>query len=140
MNNTPTRPGPGPDETNTALAGSRGKVRASDPETSHVAAAGAVKRSATIRDRVLMILQAAGRGMTHDEIISQYRRQASRLGWSPASDSGIRTRVHELVERGSVERSGPRVGRSKYGRATILWRAVSVQILETAVQTEGENK
>lgn len=127
MNNTPTRPGPGPDSTNEALAGIRGKVRASDPETSQVAAAGAVKRSATIRERVLLILQAADRGMTHDEIISQYRRQASRLGWSPASDSGIRTRVHELVEYGSVERSETGAGRSRYGRATILWRAVSVQ-------------
>ncbi|MGP5579774.1 hypothetical protein ACTXOF_04435 [Glutamicibacter arilaitensis] len=106
---------------------SKGLARAADPATSHAAAAKAAPRAATIRERVRLILEAAGRGMTHDEIISEYRRQASRLGWSPASDSGIRTRVHELVERGIVERSETGAGRSRYGRATILWRAVSVQ-------------
>lgn len=108
----------------------RGLARATDPETSHAAAAGAVTRSATIRERVALILNAAGRGMTHDAIISEYRRQASRLGWPPASDSGIRTRVHELVQAGRVERSAAS-SRSKYGRTSILWRAVIVQNLET---------
>lgn len=114
----------------------KGLARTSDPVTSHAAAADAVQRSTTIRERVALILEAAGRGMTHDAIISEYRRQASRLGWPPASDSGIRTRVHELVQAGRVEQSAA-AARSKYGRASILWRAVSVQNLETTVQAEG---
>ncbi|MGP5390683.1 hypothetical protein [Glutamicibacter arilaitensis] len=114
---------------------SKGLARAADPATSHTAAAKAAPRAATIRERVRLIMEAAGRGMTHDEIISEYRRQASQLGWTPASDSGIRTRVHELVKAGTVTRAGQLGGgRSRYGRAANLWIAASVQILETADQ------
>lgn len=121
-------------------------ARATDPETSHTAAAEAVPRTATIRERVGLILAAAGRGMTHDEIIGEYRRQASRLGWRPASDSGIRTRVRELVAAGEVERVrnddgwSTCHGMSRYGRASIRWRAAIVQSSETAggkSETEG---
>lgn len=113
-------------------------ARATDPATSHAAAAEAVERTRTIRERVALILGAAGpAGLTHDEIIGHYRRQAARLGWKPASDSGIRTRVRELVAAGAVERVPAEIGRSRYGRASIVWRAVSVQGSETERPMEG---
>jgi len=56
--------------------------------------------------------------MTHDQIIEKVR--AVR----PVSDSGVRTRVSELVEQGLVERHPSMQAKSRYGRASLLWRVV----------------
>lgn len=101
-------------------------ARTTDPETSHEAATSARRSAETVMGRVYRILAAANKGMTHDQIISEYRRQAARLGWKPASDSGIRTRVGELVKAGDVEQVLHTRSRSKYGREAALWRAVGV--------------
>lgn len=111
-------------------------ARATDPATSHSAAAEAAPRSATIRERVGLILWLHPEGMTHDGIIGEYRRQAARLGWKPASDSGIRTRVRELVADGEVVKVEDTAGRSRYGRTSVVWRAAGVQNKETAGHDE----
>lgn len=105
-------------------------VRNTDPWTSHAAAADVAPMVSTVRSRVLGILSAAPdalEGVTHDGLITLYRQYALRLGWPPASDSSIRTRVAELVRDGEVERVPDDAGRSRFGRAALLWRVVPVQ-------------
>lgn len=118
-------------------------ARATDPATSHAAAAKVRPLRTTVRSRVQAILAAtaAGRnGMTHDEIIAAYRRYSLRLGWPSASDSSIRTRCKELERDGLVQRvpteDGAALGRSRFGRPSVRWRAVVVQNSETEEQKE----
>lgn len=108
-----------------------GPVRKGDPETSHLAAAEVGPRILRLKDRIETILQTTGRAFTHDALISEYKRQALELGWPPASDSGIRTRCNELLKAGRVERVEEECGASRFGRPSILWRAVIVQNSET---------
>lgn len=111
-----------------------GPVRAGDPSTSYAAAADVGPSISTVRARVLLILGAeeyAG-GVTHDGLIAAYKRYALRLGWPPASDSSIRTRCSELLKDGEVEQVPDGDGRSRFGRAALLWRAVDVQRKKTA--------
>jgi hypothetical protein len=113
----------------------RGPVRNTDPITSHLAAADVGPSIVTVRRRVAALLAAAPEaadGVTHDQLIALYRKYAVRLGWPPASDSSIRTRCNELVRDGEAERVPADVGRSRFGRLALLWRAVSVQNKETA--------
>jgi hypothetical protein len=113
---------------------SKAPVRNSDPWTSHAAAADVAPMVSTVRSRVLAILatsQEARDGVTHDGLIALYRKYAMRLGWPPASDSSIRTRCHELVRDGEAEQVPDTPGRSRFGRAALLWRAVPVQKAET---------
>ncbi|AYN56859.1 helix-turn-helix DNA-binding domain protein [Arthrobacter phage Andrew] len=110
-------------------------VRKTDPGTSHAAAAGvSARQRSTVRSRVLAIFEAAKSsrdGLTHDQLIAEYRGFALRLGWPSASESSIRTRCNELWRDGLVERVPEADAKSRFGRAAILWRAVSVQISET---------
>lgn len=111
-------------------------VRKTDPATSHLAAATiSPRKMSTVRSRVLAILAARGErfeGMTHDQLIAEYKRYAVRLGWPRASDSSIRTRCNELWRDGEVVRVEDSAGKSGMGNAAILWRAASVQSNETA--------
>lgn len=111
------------------------RARTTDPATSHAAAAGAAATASTVRARVFAILagskDAAG-GVTHDQLIALYRGYSLRLGWPPASDSGIRTRCNELWKDGDVERVPDVAGRSRFRRSALLWRAVDVQSKKTA--------
>lgn len=117
-------------------------ARRTDPGTSHAAAAGiSVRKMSTVRSRVKAILDAGTKarengGLTHDEIIAEYKGYSLRLGWPPASDSSIRTRCKELWRDGEVERIEDTTGRSRFGRDSILWRAAVVQISETNGETE----
>ncbi|AYN58271.1 helix-turn-helix DNA-binding domain protein [Arthrobacter phage Kepler] len=117
-------------------------ARRTDPGTSHAAAAGiSVRRMSTVRSRVLAILTASDRatkngGLTHDEIIAEYKGYALRLGWPRATDSSIRTRCKELWRDGAVEQVEGAAGRSGMGNAAILWRAAAVQISETVGDKE----
>ncbi|MFJ4168348.1 hypothetical protein ACIPY3_02445 [Paenarthrobacter sp. NPDC089714] len=117
-------------------------ARKSDPATSHLAAATITPRKmSTVRSRVEAILVGGDKarengGLTHDEIIAEYKGYSLRLGWPPASDSSIRTRCNELWRDGAVERVEETAGRSRFGRPSILWRAASVQISETSGETE----
>lgn len=111
-------------------------ARRTDPGTSHAAAASiSPRKMSTVRSRVLALLNGAravkNGGLTHDEIIAEYKGHALRLGWPPASDSSIRTRCKELWRDGEVELVEDSAGKSRFGRDALLWRAVSVQNSET---------
>lgn len=111
-------------------------ARRSDPGTSHAAAASISPRKlSTVRSRVLALLNGARAvergGLTHDEIIAEYKGYALRLGWPRATDSSIRTRCNELWRAGDVEKVEDSTGKSGMGNAALLWRAVSVQSSET---------
>lgn len=111
-----------------------GPVRAGDPATSHYAAADVGPSISTVRSRVLALLRAAPEaadGVTHDQLIGLYRKYGHRLGWPPASDSSVRTRCSELLRDGEVERVPDTAARSRFGRPALLWRAASVQNIET---------
>ena len=107
-------------------------ARKTDPGTSHAAAADVSLRATTVRSRVAAIFAVAEEPMTQDQLIGAYKRNSMRLGWPPASDSSIRTRCNELWRDGEVERVEGEAGKSRHGRAAILWRAASVQSSETA--------
>lgn len=114
-------------------------TRRSDPETSHLAAAGlSPAKLSTVRSRVLAILTGRpGAGLTHDALIAEYKRSAVRLGWPRAADSSIRTRCNELWRSGEVVRVEESAGKSGMGNKAILWRAVRVQNEKTGT-TEGK--
>lgn len=110
------------------------RARNTDPGTSHAAAADAETRAATVRARVLQILETVNEtrdGVTHDHLISLYRKYSQALGWPLASDTGIRTRCNELWKDGKVERVEDTKGKSRFNRSATLWRAVNVQKSET---------
>lgn len=105
-------------------------VRRTDPDTSkRVAAAPGPRRNRPrVRDAVLAMLRGIG-PMTHDQIIAHMEHAHGERPdvWPPASPSSVRTRVSELVRDGLVERVPDAAGKSTYGNAAILWRAVTVQ-------------
>lgn len=92
-------------------------VRDTDPYTSWLAACEAEGIKPRLQLMVKHALEQYG-PMTHDQIIDAIR--AVR----PVSDSGVRTRVSELVELGYVERHPSMVAKSRYGRTALLWRVV----------------
>ncbi|QGH74531.1 DNA binding protein [Arthrobacter phage Kuleana] len=116
-------------------------ARRTDPGTSHAAAATiSPRKMSTIRSRVLAILNGrraleAG-GLTHDEIIAEYKGYSLRLGWPRATDSSIRTRCKELWRDGEVVKVEDSAGKSGMGNAAILWRAAGVQSIETGGDKE----
>lgn len=98
-------------------------VRPDHPDTSHEAAATAAQRAPVIRDVVLRLVRENG-PMTHDELIAAYRSLLLAEPDTPrASDSGIRTRLSELVRRGVVTRDETR-GYSNFGNSATRWVAV----------------
>lgn len=98
-------------------------VRPGHPDTSHEAAATAAERAPVIRDVVLRLMQEHG-PMTHDEVIAEYRSLLLAEPDTPrASDSGIRTRLSELVRRGLVT-SDETKGFSNFGNSATRWVAV----------------
>lgn len=75
-------------------------ARATDPQTSHEAAASVTPNLRESQAAVLDLLRRYG-PMTDVELIAAARRDDVRL-----SDSGIRTRRHELEAMGLVKRAG----------------------------------
>ena len=94
---------------------SRPRARATDPETSHAAAASvrSIKESHTT---ILNLFKSCG-PMTHDELIRLYRNSRAQ---PEQSDSGIRTRCHELVVNGKLRDTGARETLPT-GRKSIVW-------------------
>ncbi|BAS11852.1 hypothetical protein AHiyo8_01550 [Arthrobacter sp. Hiyo8] len=77
-------------------------VRADDPDTSYEAAMKAALGASEVRPVVLELVREHG-PLTHDELINWYRRLlAFEEGTPRASDSGIRTRLRELVKAGLI--------------------------------------
>jgi hypothetical protein len=89
--------------------------------TSLEAGRDAIARAPIVRDVVLRLLASRGEPVTHQELIGDYRRLMILEPDTPnASDSGIRTRVSELVAVGLVE-AVDEEGRSPAGKRSIRW-------------------
>lgn len=123
--------GSGTEETSSRLADSLGpasssgsvqtpRARSTDPETSHDAAM-SVQGITELQARIYDLLREHG-PMTDVDLIARYR---SRHDWPAATDSGIRTRRHELVELRQVVKIGVACERGKGGRAHTLWGLAS---------------
>lgn len=98
-------------------------VRTTDPETSYQAALKAGLGASRIRPVVLEILRERG-AMTHDEIISAYHmRMVAEPDTPRSSESGLRTRVKELVAAGLVRRSAEK-STSSFGNPAMAWEAI----------------
>lgn len=99
-------------------------VRAGDPITSFEAAEKAALGRSAVRAVVLQILRADG-PMTHDEMNQAYRHLVIVDTSVPrASDSGLRTRLRELVDAGLVAAHPAEFSTSKFGNRAKLWCAV----------------
>lgn len=92
-------------------------VRDTDPYTSWAAARINTQYRMTVKGLIFSALSNFG-PMTHDQLIEAVNKV------QPASESGVRTRTAELVEDGMVERHPSMVAKSRYGRASLLWRVV----------------
>lgn len=94
---------------------STARARATDPETSHAAARSVEGITAT----QTFIVKALLRQPAHDqELIARYRNMT---GAPAASESGIRSRRAELVDRRIIEPTGQTI-RLDSGRYSIVWR------------------
>lgn len=96
-----------------------------NPVTSADAWEVALRKGATVRDRVLAILATHG-PVTLDELVRQYVRYRGLYDWTPASESGIRSRCAELAHAGLVEAVPHERLMSRLGHPAKLWRAVIV--------------
>jgi hypothetical protein len=93
-------------------------ARHTDPETSHKAARSL--KAENISETQQAILYILRNVQMSDEQIRVWFEDGVKHGrWKPASESGLRSRRAELVERGLVKKAG--IGETKFGRQTILW-------------------
>lgn len=97
------------------------RARATDPATSHAAAASVTNLTEKQND-IRNILHAFG-PYTHEELIHMYRICEKRGTVQKQTDSGIRTRCSELVKLGLVEPTEETRIMST-GRKACVWRAV----------------
>lgn len=119
--------------TDTLESPTRLAVRADDPDTSYEAAMKAALGASKVRPVVLELVREHG-PLTHDELISWYRRLlAFEEGTPRASDSGIRTRLRELVKAGLIVEDAEE-GHSLFGNRAKRWIAVD----PNAVQKDAE--
>jgi hypothetical protein len=75
----------------------------------------------------IVYLLAESQGSTHTQLARRWQTKAARPGpiaWPFISDSGLRTRVSELVRWGLVEHSGG-WGRTLNNRPSKIWQLVS---------------
>ena len=97
-------------------------ARKTDPPESHDAA-GSVSDLTGKQDAVLKLIRRFP-GMADPGIIAGYQMRSKENPdeFPPQSESGIRTRRHELVEKGLVEKAGTITLTS--GRRGSIWKAV----------------
>ena len=94
-------------------------ARTGDPDTSHAAAISVNRGTArAIHQWVIEQLTAFSEGLTHEQLWDRYESVAPPLLRS--SQSGLRTRVSELVRGGVVRDSGRRAP-MRTGRQAIVW-------------------
>lgn len=90
------------------------RARRTDPITSHEAAASVkVRRS---QEQVLAVIGKYG-PCTHEQLIKHVKAAGITM-----TDSGVRSRCHELVEAGLVVDTGEK-GLTQAGRKTTVWAA-----------------
>jgi hypothetical protein len=94
------------------------RARATDPSTSHAAAASAAHGQSTAQAGILHVLRTNG-PLTDTALVDVYQRYARAGIVRPQSDSGIRSRRAELVASGQVLAAG-RV-RLPSGRLALRW-------------------
>lgn len=105
---------------NTTLA-----VRADDPDTSYEAAMKAALGASKVRPVVLEIVRENG-PLTHDQLIGEYHKRLIITPDTPrASESGIRTRLRELVKAGLIVEDTME-GQSLFGNRAKRWIAVDM--------------
>lgn len=92
------------------------RARATDPSTSHLAAASVHNISET-QARILALYRTFG-DLTDPELIEHYR--AMQPDYPTVTDQCIRSRRAELVHLGRLWDSGKRV-ESKTGRHHVVW-------------------
>lgn len=98
-------------------------VRSSDPITSYEAALKATLGASKVRPVVLDIVKTEG-PLTHDELIGAYNMRVVTQPDTPrSSESGIRTRLKELVHAGLVAPE-EETGFSRFGNSAKKWAAV----------------
>jgi len=98
------------------------RVRRTDPETSVEAAESVQDKIRESQAAVLLVMHTFyPEGCTDTELIIMYRMQSVRMVIPRQSESGIRTRRKELVERGLVEDTGKRDVLAS-GRKSIIWK------------------
>jgi hypothetical protein len=106
------------------VARTRPRARGTDPQTSHEAAKDARKELTRKQQAVLECLSMAPQPITDPEIGHRYNLHREKKNWPKQSDSGLRTRRHELSET-----KPPKVvadGKVKMGtRNFTLWRLAS---------------
>lgn len=104
-------------------------ARNTDPDTSAEAGLKAAMGAIRVRPVVLEIIKEHGPA-THDQIIGHYRHRLITAPGTPrATDSGIRTRVNELVKAGKVRRCQDE-SLSMYGNRAKLWEFVTEEATE----------
>jgi hypothetical protein len=98
-------------------------ARTTDPETSHVAAASV--KELTKAQTAVQRLFAFGTGWADYQLVSEYQhRHRAMPGLYPRlSESGIRTRRKELVDKGVLMDTSRRV-KMPSGRMAIVWALV----------------
>lgn len=96
------------------------RARATDPETSKAAASISEDELNLRHLSVLRCHKRYPKGMTDAELVASYRK----YGYEPKqSESGLRTRRAELVDKGLIETTSER--RRVLGhRPAIVWKAV----------------
>lgn len=92
-------------------------ARVTDPETSHEAAAAVTDLTGT-QSAILDLLKIP---MTDEALVHAYQGRIHQGRAPLASESGIRTRRKELVDRGLVRDSGRRGRMALTGRKSIIW-------------------
>lgn len=99
------------------------RARATDPWTSHAAAQSLLEDDLRESQRaVLYVLTRYAKKGIHDVgLIDLYEQVRDRDGLPMQSESGIRSRRAELVERGAVQRTGKTVVLES-GRKALVWR------------------
>lgn len=90
------------------------RARNDDPETSHAAAEEISDHLRELQQRVLTLFAEQG-PMTHHELIAKYRD-----AFGKTSESTIRTRCAELVEKGLIVDTGARADLES-GRRAVVW-------------------
>ncbi len=98
----------------------RAIARPTDPATSHEAAA-SIDRLIARQSAVLEVFKKKIR-LTHDQLIDEY---AILFPDFPQSESGLRTRCSELVDKGYVRESGDFVTKPS-GRRANTWEITNI--------------
>ena len=99
------------------------RARATDPETSHEAAA-SVKDLTLVQSRIMALIGRQG-PMHDDALIFRWGQENYRFpdSYPRVSEAGLRSRRSELVKLGRLQDSGLRVTLAS-GRKSIVWRRV----------------